>query len=204
MSSDLRPQPAPRGPADPAAPQRTAIAPQPDSANDSPDSDDSTSEGSSSATEIDGPVWQRWLPAAVSVGLLAILSAALLWPVPAGVMPRSGDHNVHLSRIHQTAQQVQHGRLAGWSETWFLGFPVGELYPQLGDLVVLAIGAITQVSWPTAYAWGFFLIFLSQGLFLQRAARRAGWGWLAATIAGALLILDPGAYREGGWSYTVS
>ncbi len=144
--------------------------------------------------------WADW-----SAGLLVVVVCALLLtPALLGRMPLSGDHPVHLARAVLTAEQLGQGRLAGWSDRWFLGFPVGELYPQLGDLLVILIGGVTRVSWPTAYAWAFFLIFTAQALALLRAGRVIGLGVLPGVAAALFCCFDIGAYREGGWTYTVS
>jgi hypothetical protein len=145
------------------------------------------------------------------VGLLpavAVLGFAgyLLWPVPIGVMPLSADHTVHLTRIVLTAERLAStGALSGWEPTWFFGFPLGELYPQLGDLLIIFIHALGlgALDWPSAYALGFYLVFALQGLVLLRVGRLFGFGPWPGLIAAALLLTDAGFTREGGWMYTV-
>lgn len=138
--------------------------------------------------------------------LLVALGLALLWPVPLGHMPLSADHTVHLSRAALWARELSAGHLRGWSPHWAFGVPVGELYPVLGDVLVILPRALTlgAAPWPVAYALGFTVAFLIQGLALARAARLWGLGPLAATLAGALVLADVGQYREGGWIYTVT
>lgn len=140
-------------------------------------------------------------------GLLVLLFAAwLVWPVPIGAMPMSADHTVHLTRIVLTAQRLlEHGALSGWEPTWFFGFPLGELYPQLGDLLIVAIRALSlgALDWPSAYAIGFYLVFAIQGLVLVRIARLFGMGPWPGLIAALLVLSDAGFTREGGWMYTV-
>jgi hypothetical protein len=133
-------------------------------------------------------------------------AAWLVWPVPLGHMPMSADHTVHLARIAMTGQRlIDHGALSGWEPTWFFGFPLGDLYPPLGDLLVLAIRGLSLglLDWPQAYALGFFLVFALQGLVLVRLGRLAGLGPWPGVIAAMLLLGDPGFTREGGWMYTV-
>ncbi|PRQ05371.1 hypothetical protein ENSA5_03610 [Enhygromyxa salina] len=130
----------------------------------------------------------------------------LLWPVPAGVMPLSADHTVHLTRIALTAERLgSTGSLSGWDPTWFFGFPLGELYPQLGDLLIIAIHALGlgALDWPSAYALGFYLVFAIQGLVLIRVGRLFGFGPWPGLIAALLMLVDAGFTREGGWMYTV-
>lgn len=137
--------------------------------------------------------------------LVTALGLWLLWPVPAGTMPLSADHTVHLTRAWLYGQQLAAGHLIGWSPHWFFGFPLGELYPPLGDLAVSAVhyGSLGLAPWPTSYALAFTLAFLLQGWALLRCGRALGWGPLPGLVAAALALLDVGAYREGGWMYTV-
>jgi hypothetical protein len=138
--------------------------------------------------------------------LVTALGLRLLWPVPAGVMPLSADHTVHLTRAWLYGQQLASGHLVGWSPFWFFGFPLGELYPPLGDLLVIAVRVVTLglLDWAQAYALAFTLVFLLQGWALLRCGRALGLGPLAGVVAAALALLDAGAYREGGWVYTVT
>ncbi|WP_434421687.1 hypothetical protein [Nannocystis pusilla] len=138
--------------------------------------------------------------------LVTALGLWLLWPVPAGVMPLSADHTVHLTRAWLYGQQLAGGHLVGWSPFWFFGFPLGELYPPLGDLLVLTVRVVTLglLDWAQAYALAFTLVFLLQGWALLRCGRALGLGPLAGVVAAALALLDAGAYREGGWVYTVT
>ena len=138
--------------------------------------------------------------------VVLVFAAWLLWPVPRGVMPMSADHTVHLTRIVPTAERlVEHGALSGWEPTWFFGFPLGELYPQLGDLLIIAIRGLSfgALDWPSAYALGFFVVFAIQGLVLLRIGRLFGLGPWPGLIAAALMLSDAGFTREGGWMYTV-
>jgi hypothetical protein len=138
--------------------------------------------------------------------LVLMFAAWLLWPVPLGVMPMSADHPVHLTRIVLTAERLRESfALSGWEPTWFFGFPLGELYPQLGDLLIIAIRALSlgALDWPSAYAIGFYLVFAIQGLVLVRLGRLFGMGAWPGLIAALLVLTDPGFTREGGWMYTV-
>ncbi len=140
------------------------------------------------------------------VVVVLVFAAWLIWPVPLGHMPMSADHTVHLARIALTgARLIDHGSLSGWEPTWFFGFPLGDLYPPLGDLVVIAIRGLSLgwLGWPQAYALGFFLVFALQGLVLVRLGRLFGLGVWPGLIAALLLLGDPGFTREGGWMYTV-
>ncbi|MEX1368170.1 MAG: 6-pyruvoyl-tetrahydropterin synthase-related protein, partial [Nannocystaceae bacterium] len=133
------------------------------------------------------------------------LALALLWPVPTGRMPLSADHTVHLTRISMLADELAAGRLRGWSRAWFFGTPVGELYPVLGDLIIIGLRGLSfgSLSWPQAYAVGFSLVFTVQGWAMLRTGRAMGLGPLPGLVAALLVLADVGAYREGGWIYTV-
>ncbi|MBL4689734.1 MAG: hypothetical protein JKY37_34415, partial [Nannocystaceae bacterium] len=154
------------------------------------------------------PVLQRLGPALarhVPVLLVVAASAWLLWPVPTGQMPMSADHTVHLTRIWMWAQELSGGQLRGWSTIWFFGTPVGELYPVLGDAIVIAVrvASLGILDWSGAYAIGFFIVFTVQGLAMLRVGRATGLGHWPGLVAAGLLLFDAGAYREGGWLYTV-
>jgi hypothetical protein len=138
--------------------------------------------------------------------VVLVFAGVLLWPVPAGVMPLSADHTVHLTRIVLTAERFANtGSLSGWDPTWFFGFPLGELYPQLGDLLIMLIHALGfgALDWPSAYALGFYLVFAIQGLVLVRIGRLFGFGPWPGLVAALLMLADAGFTREGGWMYTV-
>lgn len=156
-------------------------------------------------TAIALPAWAPRLVAALPFALVTGLALLLLWPVPTGRMPLSADHTVHLTRITMFAEQLAQGHLRGWDSTWFFGTPVGELYPVLGDLIIVLVRALSfgLLSWPQAYALGFFLVFTIQGWALLRVGRALGLGPVPGLVAAVLLLVDVGAYREGGWLYTV-
>lgn len=145
---------------------------------------------------------EDWLPFL----LVTLFGLWLLWPVPIGVMPLSADHTVHLTRAYLYGEQLAGGHLVGWSPAWFFGFPLGELYPVLGDLGVVLLRALSLglLDWPQAYALLFTLVFLAQGWVLLRCGRAIGWGPFPGLVAALLALADAGFYREGGWHYTVS
>jgi len=147
-----------------------------------------------------------WLSGQLPFLLVTLFGLYLLWPVPAGVMPLSADHTVHLTRAFLLGEQLADGHLSGWDPTWFFGFPLGELYPVLGDLGVIALRVLSLglLDWPQAYAGLFTLVFLIQGWALLRCGRALGWGPIPGLVAGLLVLADVGAYREGGWIYTVT
>ena len=147
--------------------------------------------------------FERWADAAAMATFVAV-TAWLLDPVGRGTMPLSADHTVHLTRIHLWAGQLAAGHLRGFSPVWGFGVPVGEFYPILGDALVLALDLVLPGGLRTAYAYGFFAVYAGQAALVYAAARLCGVGRLGAATAGLAVLLDRGAYREGGFVYTVS
>lgn len=153
--------------------------------------------------EIDlEPLARRVIPPA----LLVMVACALLAPLLLGQMPRSQDHTVHLTRawifLHEL---IGRGRLTGWSSYWFAGYPAGQLYPPGSDLWVTTFRllGLGLTEWETSYAQAYLAFTVVGTLALYWLAVRATGSRLAATVTGLLWLLDPGAYREGGWSFTV-
>lgn len=138
--------------------------------------------------------------------LIAVFGMWVLWPVPIGQMPLSADHTVHLARIWMFADTLAGGHVRGWSDTWFLGTPIGELYPVLGDFIVIAVRVFSLglLDWHQSYAIGFTLAFVVPGWAMLRVGRTLGLGVVPGLVAGLLVLADVGAYREGGFIYTVT
>ncbi|MBC8072931.1 MAG: hypothetical protein IAG13_31705, partial [Deltaproteobacteria bacterium] len=135
---------------------------------------------------------------------VVVLATWLVWPVPL-TMPLSQDHTVHLARAYLLGQALADGHLSAWSSSWYFGFPVGELYPVLGDLVVVALRglSLTLLPWASCYALAFWLGYLAIGLAMVAFARVTGLGRWTGLVAAVLCLLDPGTGREGGWRFTV-
>jgi hypothetical protein len=142
---------------------------------------------------------------ALAYAAALLFAAWLMWPTPLGEMPLSADHPVHLARGWLLLEQLSHGHLAGWTPRWYFGFPVGELYPPIGDLLLAAIYTLGlgALRLDQAYALLFSGVFIGQGLLVVHVARLLGAGPLAAAIGGVLYLADPGSVREGGWRYGV-
>jgi len=140
-----------------------------------------------------------------ALAIVTVVGLWLLWPIPLGEPPLSKDHTVHLTRAWMWAQILADGAPRGISEIWFFGTPAGELYPILGDALVIALRVLSLglLEWHTAYALAFTLVFVSQGCAMIRLARVCGLGATGGALAGVAILVDAGAYREGGWIYTV-
>ncbi len=137
--------------------------------------------------------------------MLVVLSSLLSWPLLKGVMPASGDHPVHLARATAQFDALMSGQLRTWWQGWGFGTPVGDLYPPLPDLLVACIRLLSLGLLPITYCYALAVLlgFSAPALVLPRVAKLLGLPTVAGVIAGALLLLDPGAGREGGWIYTV-
>lgn len=129
-------------------------------------------------------------------------------PLLAGHMPVTADHTVHLSRAHAYCEQLGQGHLRDWSEMWAFGVPLGELYPVLGDLGYCTFATLGAAP-PRAYAWTFAAVMFI-GLYAQYALARSlispsypRLAGLCGVLSALLWASDLGAYREGGWVYTV-
>ena len=136
---------------------------------------------------------------------VVILSLAVMAPLFLGQMPLSHDHPVHLYKAwYFWDEMLLQGRLRGWSSNWFFGYPAEELYPIGPDLWVALFRALTfgRLSWETTYSLSFVGVFAFSGWAVYAFGRRY-FGITAGLVAAVLWLLDPGAYREGGWSYTV-
>jgi len=76
--------------------------------------------------------------------LLCGFACWLVWPAPMGTMPLSQDHTVQVARAWMVGEELRGGHLSGWSSYWYFGFPVGELYPVLGDLLVGQLAVLPE------------------------------------------------------------
>lgn len=129
-------------------------------------------------------------------------------PLLTGQMPVTADHTVHLSRAQAYCEILGSGQLRGWSEMWGFGVPIGDLYPVLGDLGYCAFKAVGAGA-PLAYGWNFAAVMLAGLLsqyWLGRSLLTSQGGAVSAAVgllAALFWAVDLGAYREGGWNYTV-
>ena len=151
---------------------------------------------------------RRWLPRllpAAPVLLLVLLSSLISWPLLRGTMPASGDHPVHLARAAAQFDALMSGQLRTWWQGWGFGTPVGDLYPPLSDFLVISVRLVSfgLLSLSQCYALAVLIAFSASAWVLPRVAKLLGLPAIAGVIAGAMLLLDPGAGREGGWIYTV-
>lgn len=122
-----------------------------------------------------------------------------------GERPVSHDHTVHYVKAWLLHQKfLPHGRLYGWSNSWFAGYPVSYLYPPGADLWVNAMYALGfgALSFSQAYAFAFVLFHVFTGLSVYRFGRVVG-GRSVGLIAALLSLTDIAFFRMGGWNYTM-
>jgi len=135
--------------------------------------------------------------------LIPLLTVFATWPLALGRMPLTQDHPVHLHKAwFYWTELLGSGQLRGWSDYWFFGYPAGDLYPPGTDLWVALFRALTLgvLSWEATYALALAGAFGFVGAGVYAFLKRP-LGAPAALIACALWLLDPGAFRQGGWSY---
>jgi hypothetical protein len=147
-----------------------------------------------------------WCREAVGPALLIGLAVALYGRLLAGDLPLNHDHPVMLLRAWITGtQMLPSGRLSGISPALFAGYPANTLYPMGTDLLVSGVRGLSLgwVSWQTAYCWAVFLAVLAYPLALYALGRRLA-GPLAGLLAGALGLVDRGAWFEGGWDFNLN
>ena len=153
--------------------------------------------------EIDlGELGRRALPPF----LLSLLAVALHWPLLLGQMPRSQDHMVHLARAWIfTHELLGRGRISGWSSYWFAGYPAGQLYPPGTDMWISTFRALHLgiPDWAFTYAHAYLAFVVVGTLALYWLGLRAAESRFAGVLAGVIWLLDAGAYREGGWVFTM-
>jgi hypothetical protein len=137
--------------------------------------------------------------------VLGLVCTFLLWPCLVGLMPVSHDHPVHLTRAwHFVTQNLAEGRLSGWSDLWLAGWPSGEDYPPGSDWWIAGffLGTFGMLGWEASYAIAFFAMYAVTAIAFF-VFGRAYFGRAAGLLAGLFFLLDRGAYREGGWTFTV-
>jgi hypothetical protein len=149
--------------------------------------------------------WVRFGIRALPPLVLAALAVGLLWPCLLRRMPQSQDHPVHLTRAwHFVTRMLARGRLSGWSDLWFAGWPAGEDYPPGGDWWISSfyLGTFGLLGWEATYALAFVALLAAAAGAIYFFGRVHS-GRIAGLLGGVFFLLDRGAYREGGWSYTV-
>ncbi len=115
--------------------------------------------------------------------------------------PLSHDHPMHILKAWIFwNEMLASGRLRGWSHTLAFGFPYGELTPPGAEMWVALFRILTlgQLSWLRTYGIAFAGVLMLAAFATYAFAARFFGRW-AGAVAAMLMILDPGAWAEGGW-----
>ncbi len=135
------------------------------------------------------------------VGFVLVLHWDLLtWAVPA-----TGDHMIHMYKGWLMSEHMlPSGRLTGWSNMAFAGYPAGVYYPILGDLLIAVTRRITfgLFTWERTYALFFMVLVVAIPVSVYFVTRRLT-GPFGALVAGTLITGDVGGWPQGGHVSTV-
>jgi hypothetical protein len=118
-----------------------------------------------------------------------------------GDFPVSHDHPAHLFNGWLTSDVLlPSGRLRGWTDMWFAGYPANELYGPGGNLWITAVRMLTfgQLDYGTTYGLSIFALFLVIPLSVY-ALGRAFVGKMAGLIAALMIIVTRGGWYDLGW-----
>jgi hypothetical protein len=99
------------------------------------------------------PPARRWRSPAVLEGALVALAALLVFRglAPAQLfsnrLPFGGDNAGHAVVPWLTRHELlPHGHLTGWSDAWFGGFPVNQLYPALPNILIALLSYVMPLA----------------------------------------------------------
>jgi hypothetical protein len=139
---------------------------------------------------------------------LALVVAVVYFPLLQGEMPWAvgqADHPTHQYQAWLFVERLlASGRLSGWSDLRWAGYPALELYPMGGPLWVGLWRALTlgQLDWESTYALALFAMVLTNVIAVYVVTRRcAGPG--AALVAALLVLFERGSARQGGDYYAI-
>lgn len=153
-----------------------------------------------SAKKIIDFLVRHWPPIVIVCFVLG-----LHWDMVAYAIPATGDHMIHLYRgWHMAEHMVPSGRLTGWSNMAFAGYPSGVYYPILGDLLIAFVHYLTLglLTWERTYALGFLLLLVAMPISVYAITRRAA-GQTGSLVAAVLCLGDVGGWPQGGHYSTV-
>lgn len=139
------------------------------------------------------------------LALVVSLATVMLGRVALGDRPVMHDHAIHFVKAWQMHEHfLPHGRLMGWSQLWFAGYPAGYLYSIGTDLWINAVHALSLglLGFGQAYAVAFWLSHVLTGYASYRFGRVVA-GPHVGVLAAVLALTDISEFRFGGWAYTI-
>ena len=135
------------------------------------------------------------------------LATMMLPEAAMGERPATHDHSVHYYKAWQYwTDFLSEGRINGWSHRWFAGYPVPYHYPVGGDLWVLAVrvASLGMLSLSQAFGVAVWLFWVISGYAVFRLGASAFDSRIAGLLAGALYLMDDGAFRASGWEFAIN
>jgi hypothetical protein len=153
-----------------------------------------------SRTKIVDFLKSYWPPIAIALFVIGLHWDLAFWAIPA-----TGDHMIHLYRGWLMSNELlPSGRLTGWSNMAFAGYPAGVFYPILGDTLIAIFRYLTfgLLSWERTYAIAFLGLLVAMPLAVYAITRRAT-GRRGAMVAAVLSLGDVGGWPQGGHFSTV-
>jgi hypothetical protein len=151
---------------------------------------------------------RRLLSWGVPLLLLCGLVWAIYYPLALGHMPWAAGQADHPTHQYQAWLLVERllpsGRLTGWSDMRWAGYPALELYPIGGPLWVGLWRALTLglLDWEATYAVAILAMVTANVVATYVATRRLA-GPTAASIAAFLVLFERGWPRQGGDHYAI-
>ena len=144
---------------------------------------------------------REWLGPGLCIALVTYMYGRFL----RGEFPVSHDHPAHMFNAWLTSDVlIPSGRLSGWSELWFAGYPAGELYGPGGNLWVALFRFLTlgQLDYGATYGLAMFGLMLLIPLSTY-VMGRAFFGRAVGTIAALMMVLTRGGWYDLGWFWIV-
>ncbi|MEM1347829.1 MAG: protein-disulfide reductase DsbD domain-containing protein, partial [Myxococcota bacterium] len=156
-----------------------------------------------------GPVTVVWSEVLIEAAVVVLFVAIAAWMMPRALLgdrPINHDHTVHYFKAWQLWEHfLSQGKLFGWSHHWYAGYPPQYLYPFGADLWVLGVWALGlgALSLSAAYGVAIAVFWAFFGWSVYALGRATGSRW-AGVLAGWFILTDRGAFRYGGWDFTLN
>ena len=142
----------------------------------------------------------------VCIGAILFCGVALLGEVVLdAARPITGDHSEHYFKVWLLNKKItEYGRVFGWSNRWFLGFPYGYDYPVAAHLLIVLFGRLLShwISLSQTYALFVGCTYLLLPIVVYILGRNL-FGYLAGVLAALLMLYDPGDLPAGGYKMAI-